>query len=791
MSATVTADGITDRPDYGYTPPDSFLNGGPPPAAGPGVRAVTGLREGEDTREAARHNIQTIQAAIDAAHNEGGGLVVLPAGTFAVTRSEIGNGSLFMKDNVFLQGAGMGETVLEVSSDTSAETRITGIVRTTVDQVNNYGIADVTLDGNRDARGVALDADGKEIHTNAFYSGGQAISGNPARIALADQYHAANQIQDEDVYILRTEAQNNSGYGFDPHERTVRLLIADSEAHHNGLDGFVADYAVDSVYRNNLAYENDRHGFNIGTTTNDFLMLDNVARANGSSGIVVQQGSLDIAIPYNIRIEGGLLEGNRGEGIKIREANDVLVTGVRIVDSGTYGVRVKGGFDITIEGNEIVNSSQNAHNGYASIRIGVERVPNDDRDAVHDPQDARDVLVTDNLIIEDGLTRARYAIQVDEHVLRSLIGNNDTDGQLRGMLRDRGQDTLVVTLGTDDAESLVGTDSPDWLMGLDGDDILAGGDGDDRLEGGAGSDRMVGGDGEDTAVIDGALGTGRLTLTGGRLEVRGPDGERDTVTLDVERVELDDARIALARDDEGVTATVRDLNGDLVELHVIDADGERAVSRYENDALVSRTRTDLEDDHAWSTIETTHAANGHTLARSVVYDDGRMAGDLFEEGRVTLRILTDDEDAHAWDRQEVRFDDEGARTARTVTYDDEREATDAFEGGALVSRTLIDVGDAHDWQSVERDFGADGATGAAVAFDDGRRAVESFEGGIRTERLLTDGNDAYGWSRIEVRFDAAGDPSSAALTMDDGRTGTFAFENGERTAVVWDDLSLT
>ena len=117
--------------------------------------------------------------------------------------------------------------------------------------------------------------------------------------------------------------QNNSGYGFDPHEITERLVIADSVAHHNKLDGFVADFIIDGEYRNNLAYANDRHGFNIVTSTNDFLMTGNVARDNGGGGITVQRGSEDIPVPTNIVIQRRQSFGNALEGVLLKMATDV------------------------------------------------------------------------------------------------------------------------------------------------------------------------------------------------------------------------------------------------------------------------------------------------------------------------------------------------------------------------------------------------------------------------------------------------------------------------------------
>ena len=87
---------------------------------------------------------RAIQAAIDAVHASGGGVVVLDAGIYGVAGHPTSVGSIHLKDNVFLKGAGMGETTLRVVDGWDG--KITGIVRTERDATSNYGLADLTLD---------------------------------------------------------------------------------------------------------------------------------------------------------------------------------------------------------------------------------------------------------------------------------------------------------------------------------------------------------------------------------------------------------------------------------------------------------------------------------------------------------------------------------------------------------------------------------------------------------------------------------------------------------------------
>ena len=140
-------------------------------------------------------------------------------------------------------------------------------------------------------------------------------------------------------------------------------------AHHNGKDGFVADYCLDGEFKNNVSYENDRHGFNIVTSTNDFLLSDNTARDNGGGGFVVQRGSYDIPLPHNILIEGGETFGNGKEGVLIKMSYNVEIQGVHIHDNGTYGVRIYGASNVGVLNNRIIDNSRAKDGSYAAIQI--------------------------------------------------------------------------------------------------------------------------------------------------------------------------------------------------------------------------------------------------------------------------------------------------------------------------------------------------------------------------------------------------------------------------------------
>ena len=433
-------------------------------------------------------NREFIQNAIDAAHLNGGGIVFIPEGTYGIRARESGPGGIWLKNNVFLKGAGIGKTNLRVVD--GHEGKLTGIVRTPREMTYNYGLADLTLDGNRDNTTGKVDG---------YYSGG--IPGG--------------LITDEDATILRVEAKNNKGYGFDPHERTKRLQIKDCVAHGNGLDGFVADFIIDGEYINNLAYGNDRHGFNICTTTNDFLLKDNIARSNYGGGIVIQRGSEYIPSPSNILISGGISEKNSRDGILVQMSSNVRVEDVSIKNNGTYGVRLYGSNNVEVVGNRIINSSASGDGKYAGVQIRED----EDIQISGGIYTAQNNLIQNNRISWDEGKSGSYGIhergnigyeEIEERIFvqNNEIKDNTIKGVVRSLFLNAPDSQLKVShtgsIGSDDIEGTQGDDTlnggkgNDIIFGDNGADIISGNTGSDMLYGGGDDDQISGNDGDDT-----------------------------------------------------------------------------------------------------------------------------------------------------------------------------------------------------------------------------------------------------------------------------------------------------
>jgi Ca2+-binding RTX toxin-like protein len=471
----VTADGITSQPDYAYDVPAEFLASGAPV----GVAAFD-IRDFGAIADPSVNNQPMIQAAIEAAHAAGGGIVYVPPGTYGIAINPDGYGSVHLLANVFLKGAGMGESVLRLVDGSSVD--VTGLVRSPWGvSTTNWGVADLTIDGNK------ANTTGK---VDGFFTGPKP------GLTIADQ----------DVTVLRVEIQNVSRYGFDPHERTERLTIRDSVAHDNAVDGFVLDAVHDSNITGNLSYGNGRHGFNVVTSSSDIVFSGNVSRDNGGAGIVIQRGSEDIAPPGNILVTGGAVSGNGREGILVQMASDVTITGVSIVDNGRQGVRLYGASHVSVTDNVILSNSQSLNDGYSEVDIGayVDTVFARTYGATHN-------LVEANSIGGTGAVLARYGVEERAgDTGYNIVTDNTFGATVRGPMALAGTGSFAEKSGTDGADQIVGSATQDRILAGAGNDTVSGQDGNDRLEGGEGDDRITGGKGDDTILG----GEGHDTLNG-------------------------------------------------------------------------------------------------------------------------------------------------------------------------------------------------------------------------------------------------------------------------------------
>jgi len=403
----------------------------------------------------AQKDMAAIDAAIKAANaayksNPGGGQVVvqLAKGTYAVTgdHNNPSKGGIELLSGVSLAGAGMGETVIRLEN--GFNDRINGIVRTALTDVTNVSVSNLTIDGNR-----ANNTD----HQAGFICGAKAEEGKTQ----------------SNITLSGVEIKNCTAYGFNPHEITYNVTIENCIASGNGLDGFVADYVVGGTYKNNQAFDNDRHGFNIQNATKNLVLEGNKAHDNGSAGLTIQRGDIapsgGTAIPWvtDIQVIGGEYYGNTKEGILVKLSDDVTISGAKIYGNMRQGVRIEGSTDTIVQNNQIYNNSQEADHTYDEVQIRLRL-----DDAVTGlTYYSTNTHILNNTISSTGSINARYGIREEASNLgNGPTGTVVTGNQISGM--DNGDVSVpgFVQAGTPDDDIFPGTKNGDTMQGLAGND---------------------------------------------------------------------------------------------------------------------------------------------------------------------------------------------------------------------------------------------------------------------------------------------------------------------------------
>jgi Ca2+-binding RTX toxin-like protein len=431
----------------------------------------------------ASENVNRIKLAIQQAHDAyvASGSTVrvtvqLGAGTWVVTgdKNNASKGAIELLSGVELVGSGNQATVIKLEDNFNA--RVNGIVRTALTDVENVKISNLVIDGNRDNQALGS-------HQAGFICG---IKDDPEDVTPA-------RIQ-KDITIENVEVMNCTAYGFNPHEKTYNMVIRDSVAHNNGLDGFVADAVIGGIYENNVSYNNDRHGFNIQNATQNLILRNNEAYDNGfryvnsdgelsgGAGITIQRGDIppsgSTTIPWvsGVQIIGGTYYRNGKEGILVKLSANVTIDGAEIFGNMRQGVKIEGATYTILKNSTIFNNAQDSTGNYDEVNI---RLRNDFEDGrgqtLPKTYYATDTQILDNIIYADGTIRARYGIREEptnddgNSVTITFVSGNDVEGTVSGRISVPGY--LDVWIGTDGNDTISGGPNGEELRGLGGDDV--------------------------------------------------------------------------------------------------------------------------------------------------------------------------------------------------------------------------------------------------------------------------------------------------------------------------------
>lgn len=416
----------------------------------------------------AADNVARIKAAIVEANKQhlATGVQVkvqLGAGTWVVTgdKNNASKGAIELLSGVELTGSGTRETVIKLEDNFNA--RLNGIVRTALETVDKVTVSNLVIDGNRE---------NNVGHQAGFICG------------IKEDGSGRKQT---DITIDGVEVMNCTAYGINPHEITYSMIVKNSIAHNNGLDGFVADAVFGGEYAYNISYDNDRHGFNIQNETKNLVLRENSAYDNGyrymfngepagGAGITIQRGNIppvgSTVIPWvsDIQIIGGSYHDNGKEGILVKLSQRIMITDVDIYGNQRQGVRIEGSKDVTVDSSKIHNNSQEGDGLYDEVNI---RLRFDD-DYSQQTFYSINTRIINNQIYSDGDVNARYGVREeptndDNGPTNTFLENNTLYGMNSGSVSVPGY--LNPVIGSAGNDLVLGTDGGDEMRGLAGNDV--------------------------------------------------------------------------------------------------------------------------------------------------------------------------------------------------------------------------------------------------------------------------------------------------------------------------------
>ena len=394
-----------------------------------------------------------IQAAIDAAGAVEGSRVYLPTGHWLVSPSEHAEGGcLLLASGVFLEGDGIGKTVITLAP---GAVNVPGVVRVGGDFV---GASNLTIDGGGATASAEVDG---------------WVSG-----------------LNDSVFLDAVEATNASGYGFDLRGAGNTFNLVDAIAQGNGLDGVIADGQDNSFIHDSAAFNNGYSGFNLG---GEISILDSDAYGNGQAGILLFEGDSTLANTSVATVDGGKVYNNGSNGVHVLGVQGFAVNGVESYANQGYGLSTDTSRDGTLTFNQVHGNSLS---GEGEIEIAIQGWNGNPASV------AQNITASGNIVT--GGPHSFYGIVEPERsgdrntAENNVVTNTSWAVTMTGNHSvDRNNDYFILQYGTDGADSLAGDITRDQLYGGTGNDRLSGGAGADALVGGDGVDRLTGGAGAD------------------------------------------------------------------------------------------------------------------------------------------------------------------------------------------------------------------------------------------------------------------------------------------------------
>jgi len=155
--------------------------------------------------------------------------------------------------------------------------------------------------------------------------------------------------------VINNTAYNNSQIGFTLFSGNNNILI-NNKAHNNTLSGFlIRQLSGLNTIRNNAAYDNGGSGFNI-FDSDDALIYNNTLYYNNMSGIYIHRGGGG-GPGSNLSVRNNLIYNNSRHGVFIKNSSNEFIINNTIQFNNWSGIQLQMANNINITLNAVLNNT--------------------------------------------------------------------------------------------------------------------------------------------------------------------------------------------------------------------------------------------------------------------------------------------------------------------------------------------------------------------------------------------------------------------------------------------------
>lgn len=150
---------------------------------------------------------------------------------------------------------------------------------------------------------------------------------------IEDLWYGLYTWEADDVVMHSNVMKNNILYGFDPHDRSRRLIIANNDVFGTKIKhGIIISREVnDSWIFGNKTHNNHKSGIVLDRQCSNTVIANNVATQNGTDGITISESSKNI-------VWNNIVSGNNNHGIRLRNSTEVRIQDNVAIANGLTGI---------------------------------------------------------------------------------------------------------------------------------------------------------------------------------------------------------------------------------------------------------------------------------------------------------------------------------------------------------------------------------------------------------------------------------------------------------------------